>query len=273
MRIDVLTLFPEMLQGPLEASIVGRARARGLVDIRLWNLRDFTTDKHRTVDDSPYGGGAGMVLKPEPVFRAVEHIASEGPRPHVVLLDPQGPVLVQERVEELARRERLLLLCGHYEGFDERIRTLADEELSIGDYVLTGGELPALVVIDAVVRLLPGVLGHPDSARVESFSEGLLDHPHYTRPYEFRGMRVPDVLLSGDHEAIRRWRRRERLRRTLLRRPDLLARARLTDEDRRWLAELQAEGVAPDGGPAPGGGPGQAGGAGGVSFTPPEGLW
>ncbi len=216
------------------------ARERGAVEIRVVDLRDYAEGRHRVADDYPFGGGGGMVLKPEPFFRAVE--ALRGPGSHVVLLCPQGATLTQARVAELAQRPHLILLCGHYEGVDERVRThLVDEEISIGDYVLTGGELPALVVIDAVVRLLPGVLGDPAGAMRESFANGRLDYPQYTRPAEFRGLRVPEVLLSGDHAQIARWRRREALRRTAERRPDLLARAALTEEERAWLAELGLE--------------------------------
>lgn len=247
MRIDVLTLFPEMFTGPLDHSIVGRARERGILDVRLTNIRDFATDKHRQVDDAPYGGGPGMVMKPEPVFAAVEAVIARarqegaaGP-PHVILLDPQGSVFTQARAWELAEKEHLVLICGHYEGVDERVRTLADEELSIGDFILTGGELPAMVVIDAVCRLLPGAIGEAESARQESFEGFVLDHPHYTRPAEFRGMAVPEVLLGGHHEEIRRWRRKEALRRTMRRRPDLLAKAPLSEEDLRFLEELRAE--------------------------------
>lgn len=238
MRVDILTLFPEMFVGPLDHSIVGRARRRGILEVRIVNIRDFATDKHRIVDDTPYGGGPGMVMKPEPLYAAVE--AVRGADSHVILMDPQGERFTQERAWELSRKPHLVLVCGHYEGVDERVRPLMDEELSIGDYVLTGGELPAMVVLDAVCRLLPGALGEEASAREDSFQDGLLDHPHYTRPAVFRGMAVPEVLLSGHHEEIRRWRRREALRRTWLRRPDLLVTARLTDEDRRFLAEMGA---------------------------------
>lgn len=248
MRIDVLTLFPEMFSGPLDHSIVGRARERGLLDVRLTDIRDFTTDKHRQVDDAPYGGGPGMVMKPEPIFAAVEAVAGEaggsrggGRQAHVILLDPQGRRFTQSRAWELAAKEHLVLICGHYEGVDERVRSIVDEELSIGDFVLTGGELPAMIIIDAVCRLLPGAIGEADSARQDSFEGLVLDHPHYTRPADFRGMKVPDVLLSGNHEEIRRWRRKQALRRTLERRPDLLAKADLSDEDRRLLDELQAQ--------------------------------
>lgn len=241
MQIDVLTLFPEMFS-PLEHSIVGRARQRGIVNVRITDIRDFALDKHRIVDDAPYGGGPGMVMKPEPLFAALEAVA-ETDEAHVILLDPQGTPFTQRRAWQLAEKRHLVLLCGHYEGVDERVRTAVDEELSIGDYVLTGGELAALVVIDAVVRLLSGALGQARSAQEDSFEGGLLDHPHYTRPARFRDMDVPDVLLSGHHEEIRRWRRREALRRTMVRRPDLLQQAVLNEEDRRWLEELRKEGL------------------------------
>ncbi|MDR5695522.1 MAG: tRNA (guanosine(37)-N1)-methyltransferase TrmD [Armatimonadota bacterium] len=243
MRIDIVTIFPEAFT-PLELSILGRARAAGIVDIHIHNLRDFTTDRHRTVDDYPYGGGAGMVMKPEPFFAAVEAILREArtERPRIILTTPQGRLFNQAIARELASWDHLILLCGHYEGVDERVALgLATDEISIGDYVLTGGELAAMVIVDAVVRLIPGVVGEEESVRQDSFSEGLLDYPHYTRPPEFRGMRVPEVLLSGHHEAIRRWRRKEALRRTLLRRPDLLNRANLTEEDRRFLEEIRRE--------------------------------
>ena len=243
MRIDIITIFPEAF-APLDLSILGRARAAGIVDIRVHNLRDFTTDRHRTVDDYPYGGGAGMVMKPEPFFAAVEAIMREArtARPRIILTTPQGRLFTQEIANELASWDHLILLCGHYEGVDERVSEgLATDEISIGDYVLTGGELAAMVIVDAVVRLIPGVVGEEESVRQDSFSEGLLDYPQYTRPPEFRGMRVPEVLLSGHHEQIRRWRRKEALRRTLLRRPDLLRKANLTEEDQRLLEEIQRE--------------------------------
>ena len=249
MRIDVLTLFPGMFAGPFDESIVARARAAGIVDIRIHNLRDWTADRHRTVDDYPYGGGAGMVLKPEPLFGAIESLRAgalagdargaggaaaaapegagtpgtpAGPGAHVVLMTPQGDVFRQAIAAELAGLRHLVLVCGHYEGVDERVREHAvDRELSVGDYVLSGGELAAMVVVDAVVRLLPGALGSPDSAADESHSAGLLEYPQYTRPAAFRGWRVPDVLLSGHHGAIDRWRREQALARTRARRPDL----------------------------------------------------
>ncbi|MDR7483848.1 MAG: tRNA (guanosine(37)-N1)-methyltransferase TrmD [Armatimonadota bacterium] len=237
MRIDIVSIFPEALTA-LDVSILGRARERGLVEIVVWNLRDFAPDRHRQVDDVPYGGGPGMVMKPEPFFAAVDAIAPPGgDRPRILLTSPQGRRFDQRMAEELARERRLLILCGRYEGVDERVVIgLGAEEVSIGDYILTGGELAAMVIVDATVRLLPGVVGEARSVQEESFAAGLLDYPHYTRPAEFRGMRVPEVLLSGHHEQVRRWRRREQLRRTLARRPDLIAWDRLTDEDRALLA-------------------------------------
>jgi tRNA (guanine37-N1)-methyltransferase len=221
-RIDVLTLFPGMLAGPLDESMVKRARQQRLLDLRLVNIRDFALDQHRTVDDTPYGGGPGMVLKPEPLFAAVESIRTPGSR--VILLTPQGRLFRQSVAVELAQLPHLVLICGHYEGVDERVREhLVDDELSIGDYVLTGGELPALVLIDAVTRLLPGVLGASESVVEESHSGGLLEYPHYTRPANFRGWQVPDILLSGNHGAIARWRRHQALQRTRARRPELLS--------------------------------------------------
>ncbi|MGN7470267.1 tRNA (guanosine(37)-N1)-methyltransferase TrmD [Brevibacillus sp. SAFN-007a] len=241
MRIDIVTLFPEMFAGVLSSSILGKAREKKLVDFRVTNFRDFSESKHGTVDDTPYGGGGGMVLKPEPLFRAVEALAGEG-KPRVILMCPQGVPYNQKLAEELAREEHLVFICGHYEGYDERIREhLVTDEISIGDYVLTGGELAAMVVIDSVVRLQPGALGNQTSAVEDSFSTGLLEYPHYTRPAEFRGWRVPDVLLSGHHANIERWRLKESLRRTKARRPDLLAKLALTDEMKQLLAELEQE--------------------------------
>jgi tRNA (guanine37-N1)-methyltransferase len=221
MKIDVLTLFPTMFAGPLDESIVQRARKSGAVELTVRNLRDYTHDRHKTVDDRPFGGGPGMLLKPEPVFEAVEDLAGEQTR--VILLSPAGRKFDQAIARELAKVEHVLLVCGSYEGFDERIREgLAHDELSIGDYVLTNGALPAMVVIDAVTRLLPGVLGDDESSRDESFSEALLEYPHYTRPAEFRGMKVPEVLLSGNHAEIAKWRAEQARQRTKERRPDLL---------------------------------------------------
>ncbi len=245
LNFEVLTLFPGILEGPLNESILKRGREKGLLNVTLRNIRDYTEDKHKTADDSPYGGGAGMVLKPEPIFKAFEAMKTEHPGEKVltILLSPQGRVLNQERAERLSgEQRRIVLLCGHYEAIDERvIHALVDEELSIGDYVLTGGELAALVVIDAATRLLPGVLGDEESAYRDSFGDGLLDHPHYTRPAEFRGMKVPEALLSGNHAEIEKWRRRESLKATLLKRPELLETADLTDEDRKMLEELKRE--------------------------------
>ena len=227
MRIDILALFPELIAGAFEASIIRRAQDAGRVQLRLHNLRDYTTDRHRTVDAAPYGGGPGMVMRPEPWFRAVERLREHGLPGRVVLLTPQGDRLEQARVRRLAAEDRLILLCARYEGIDERVRRhLADDEISIGDYVLSGGEPAAVVLTDAVVRIQPGVLGSDQSALEESFSEPLLEYPHYTRPPEFRGWRVPSVLLSGDHGEIGRWRRAQQLQRTRERRPDLLAQSR-----------------------------------------------
>ncbi|MCD6361441.1 MAG: tRNA (guanosine(37)-N1)-methyltransferase TrmD [Armatimonadetes bacterium] len=240
MRIDVVTLFPEMISCALDYSIMARARQAGAVEVEVANPRDWATDRHRIVDDAPYGGGAGMVLKPEPLVACIEHLLA-GEQAPVILMTPQGEPLTQRIVRRLAAEPRLVVVCGHYEGVDERVRELViTEEISIGDYVLTGGELPALVLVDAVVRLLPGVLGNEQSSQDDSFSHGLLEHPHYTRPPVFRGMTVPAELTDGHHEQVRRWRRRQSLLRTLRRRPDLLARAELTDEDRELLAEAQA---------------------------------
>ncbi|GED28976.1 tRNA (guanosine(37)-N1)-methyltransferase TrmD [Brevibacillus centrosporus] len=241
MRIDILTLFPEMFAGVLSSSILGKAREKEIVDFHVTNFRDFSESKHGTVDDTPYGGGGGMVLKPEPLFRAVESMAGEK-KPRVILMCPQGVPYNQKLAEELAKEEHLVFVCGHYEGYDERIREhLVTDEISIGDYVLTGGELAAMVVIDSVVRLQPGALGNQTSAVEDSFSTGLLEYPHYTRPAEFRGWRVPDVLLSGHHANIVKWRLKESLRRTSERRPDLLKRLELTAEMKKLLAELEAE--------------------------------
>ena len=251
MRIDILTLFPGMFDGPFREGIIGRAVKAGRVEIRLHDIRQFGIGRHRIVDDTPYGGGAGMVLKPEPVVACFE--AATGltdfdvrralptpDRPRVILLTPQGRRFDQAYAQELAAQPWLVLLCGHYEGFDERIRVrLATDELSIGDYVLTGGEIPALVVTDAVARLIPGVLGGEHSLAEESHAAGLLEYPHYTRPAEFRGDAVPPILLSGHHAEVARWRRREALRRTWARRPDLLETAPLTEEDRAFLRSLE----------------------------------
>ncbi|UCC67087.1 MAG: tRNA (guanosine(37)-N1)-methyltransferase TrmD [Armatimonadota bacterium] len=245
MKIDVLTTFPEVFGPVLGASIVGRAREAGIVTIEVHDLRKWTGDRHRTTDDSPFGGGPGMVMKPEPFFEAVESLrcaAEAGCREEVVLLCPQGERFEQGTARGLAQKDHLILLCGHYEGVDERVREhLATRAISVGDYVLTGGEIPAMVVIDAVVRLLPGALGAEEGAEADSFAEGLLEHPQHTRPAEFRGWKVPEVLLSGNHEQIRRWRRKESLRRTKTVRPDLFEKAELTEEDRELLEEIEEE--------------------------------
>ncbi|ODS56115.1 MAG: tRNA (guanosine(37)-N1)-methyltransferase TrmD [Acidobacteria bacterium SCN 69-37] len=235
MIADVITIFPDLVESALAAGVVGRARERGVVDLRVRDLRAFTDDRHRTVDDVPYGGGPGMVMKPEPIWRAVEAITAErGPASAVVLMSPQGRTLTHAMADAMSRLDRLVVICGRYEGVDERVtETLVTHEVSIGDYVLTGGELPALVLLDAVTRLVPGVVGDAGSVEIDSFVRGLLDHPHYTRPAEFRGLKVPEVLLSGNHAAIDSWRREQRIRRTCERRPELMAQADLTDEERR----------------------------------------
>ncbi len=254
MRIDILTLFPDMVKGPLKESILKRAQEKGMVKINILDIRSFTHDKHRTADDAPYGGGAGMVLKPEPIFEAVESIKSKIKNPRrtslrgkqkskvkIILLTPQGKRFDQRMAKELAKEKRLVFICGHYEGVDERVKRIVTDEISIGDYVLTGGELASLVVIDALVRLIPGVLGKEESIVCDSFYSGLLDYPHYTRPEEYRGMRAPKILLSGDHKKVARWRRKEALRRTLERRPDLLKEIKLSNEDKRLLREIKGE--------------------------------
>ncbi len=245
MRIDVVTIFPAMFGAPLAEGVVARAIARGIVDLRVRDLRDFTTDRHRTVDDVPFGGGPGMVLKPEPMFAAVDRIREERGEPSaIVLTSPDGERLTHEGVRRLSGLEHVVLLCGRYEGVDERVRAhLATEEISIGDYVLSGGELPALVILDAVARMLPGVVGDDASVSGDSFARGLLDFPQFTRPAEFRGYSVPPVLLSGHHREIERWRRREAIARTLSRRPDLLKdrRAPLAPEDAALVKELVSE--------------------------------
>lgn len=239
MRVDVLTLFPEMFTGFFTSSILGKAQEKGIVTLNTVNFREFSGNKHGTVDDYPYGGGGGMVLKPEPIFAAVEHLLSERKEmkpPRIVLMDPQGETFHQKKAEEFAREDHLILICGHYEGFDERIREhLVTDEISIGDYVLTGGEIAACAVVDSVVRLLPGVLGNEQSPVTDSFSTGLLEYPQYTRPPEFRGWKVPDVLLSGHHGNIAKWRREQSLYRTWKRRPDLLKDAELTDQEQRLI--------------------------------------
>jgi tRNA (guanine37-N1)-methyltransferase len=242
-RFDIVTIFPRMVEAGIAEGVISRGLERGLLDVKIHDLRDFTTDRHRSVDDVPYGGGPGMVMKPEPLLRAVEHVrATRGVADTVVLLTPQGRPFTQVEAERLGRLGHVVLLCGRYEGMDERVRELvATEELSIGDYVLSGGELAALVVVDAVSRLVPGVVGDEQSVAEDSFSRGLLDYPHYTRPAEVAGRRVPDVLLSGHHAEVRRWRRKAALARTLARRPELLERARLDEEERALLDEIKKE--------------------------------
>ena len=246
MQFEVFTLLPEVFPPYLESSILQRARQRGLIDVRVHDIRAHARDKHHTTDDTPYGGGGGMVMKPEPVFEAVEsvlgpRIASQPVTVPVILLTPQGRVFTQGMAEELSQYERVALLCGRYEGVDERIREhLITDEISIGDYVLTGGELPALIIIDAVSRLLPGVLGDPTGAEDDSHSMGMLEYPHYTRPPEFRGWKVPDVLLSGDHGKIEKWRREQALIRTLVRRPDILEKAELSEEDKKFVEKTKS---------------------------------
>lgn len=245
MRIDIITLFPEMFQGPFDSSIIKRAREQGQVQVNLVNLRDYSRQKHRQVDDYPYGGGTGMLLKPEPVFEAVEALRS-GPKKQgrVVLLCPQGELYNQEKARDLSREEHLILICGHYEGIDQRVKDeLADEEISIGDYVLTGGEIPAMVLADSVIRLLPGVLSSAESVEEDSFYNNLLEYPQYTRPEVFRELRVPEILLSGDHEKIRLWRRRQSLLKTLQKRPDLLQKARLNREDKKILEKIFTDSI------------------------------
>jgi tRNA (guanine37-N1)-methyltransferase len=242
MQIDVITLFPELFDAPLRASVIGRAVENGVISVAVHDLREHGLGRHRSVDDYPYGGGAGMVIRPEPLFAAVEPLRDQGAV--VILLDPTGERLTDALARELSAMPHLALVCGRYEGIDERARSMADREVSIGDYVLTGGELPALVLLDAVARLVPGVI-EPASHEDDSFATGLLEYPQYTRPEEFRGMRVPEILLSGNHGEVDRWRRREALRRTLGRRPDLLEDAPLTDSDRVELEELQRGSDAP----------------------------
>lgn len=243
MEISIFTIFPEMFEGPLHTSILKKAQDKQLISFKLVDFRSYSPSKHKNVDDSPFGGGAGMVLMPEPIFLAVEDVVGDPAQypGKILLMSPQGQPFTQELAGQLALEEKLTFICGHYEGFDERIRGLAHMEISLGDYVLTGGELPAMVIIDAVSRLLPGVLGEEESVYSDSFYNGLLEHPHYTRPREFRGHNVPEVLISGNHEKIRIWRRKESLRRTKTRRPELLERIELSKEDRKLLAEISAE--------------------------------
>ncbi|WP_050181475.1 tRNA (guanosine(37)-N1)-methyltransferase TrmD [Domibacillus robiginosus] len=243
MKIDVLTLFPEMFEGVFSSSIMKKAADKNKASFRAVNFRDYAEGKHKVVDDYPYGGGAGMVLKPQPLFDAVEALTGEAEgTPRIILMCPQGERYTQKKAEELSKEAHLIFLCGHYEGYDERVRRhLVTDEISIGDYVLTGGELGAMVVADSVVRLLPGVLGNEQSAVQDSFSSGRLEHPHYTRPADFRGMKVPEVLLSGNHKHIDEWREEQSLRRTWERRPDLLALMDLTDQDKKKIKLWESE--------------------------------
>ena len=242
LRFDVFTLFPEVFTPYLETSILQRAQGSHLVEVQLYNIRDWTTDRHHVCDDMPYGGGGGMVMKPEPIFTAVEAVLGAPPKCPIILLSPQGRVFTQAIAEELSQQPHLALLCGRYEGIDERVREhLVTDEISIGDYVLSGGELPALVLIDAITRLLPGALGDPEGAWDDSHATGLLEYPQYTRPPEFRSWRVPDILLSGDHGRIATWRRQQALLRTRQRRPDLLEKADLSDKDRDFLMSLELQ--------------------------------
>ncbi len=246
MTVDILTLFPEMFKATMTESILGRAQENGLLKVRVHNIRDFTHDKHNVVDDYPFGGGQGMVMKPEPVVEALEHVLSlepdeTGGNIRVVLTSPAGVQLTQDLVKDLAESEHMVIICGHYEGIDERVTNFVTDEISIGDYVLTGGELPAMVIVDSVARMIPGVLGDSESAVFDSFFSSILDYPHYTRPREWRGMSVPEVLVSGDHKKIDEYRRKEALRRTKLRRPDLLENLELTKRDLKLLDEIERD--------------------------------
>jgi len=240
MLITIVTIFPDMVEVVKKYGVVAKAVENGLVEIRVENLRDYTTDRHRTVDDYPYGGGTGMVMKPEPFFRFYESYVERYGKPYVILTSPQGRTFNYEIAEELSKKDNIVILCGRYEGIDERVMEIVDDEISIGDYILTGGELPAMVITDAVVRLVPGVV-EKESVERESFHQGLLDHPVYTRPYEFRGKRVPDVLLSGDHERIEIWRRKESIKKTIMKRPDLFVKKQLDEVDKLAIIELFKE--------------------------------
>ncbi|WP_054657240.1 tRNA (guanosine(37)-N1)-methyltransferase TrmD [Apilactobacillus ozensis] len=246
MKIDVLSLFPDMFKGPLGDSIVGKAVDKGLLDINITNFRDFSTNKHNNVDDYPFGGGAGMLLQPQPIFDALSHVEQKAAeqgigRGKVILLDPAGKTFNQSEAEKLSKEDHLTFICGHYEGYDERIKELVTDEYSLGDFVLTGGELPAMVMIDSTVRLLSGVLGNKESAPGDSYSSGLLEYPQYTRPADFRGRKVPDVLISGNHQKIDLWRQKEALRKTYIRRPDLINHDRLTSTQKHLLADVRIE--------------------------------
>ncbi len=241
MRIDILTLFPEMCLRVLSESIIGRARENGFVEINCRNIRDYTLDKHNRVDDSPYGGGTGMIMQTQPIYDCFQSLCDEiGTRPHLIYMSPQGKTLTQEKVKELAKMDNFAILCGHYEGVDERIiQEIVDEEISIGDYVITGGELPALILADAVSRMLPGVLANEDAYTLESHYSGLLEYPQYTRPYKWHGMTVPDVLTSGHHANIQKWQREQSLKKTLERRPDLLKNTELSKKDKAFLESIK----------------------------------
>ncbi|MFC6294010.1 tRNA (guanosine(37)-N1)-methyltransferase TrmD [Lactiplantibacillus daoliensis] len=242
MRIDILSLFPHMFDGPLHESMIGNAVENDLIEVGVTDFRDYTTDKHNHVDDYPYGGGAGMLLQPQPIFDALADVQTKHPsKGRVILLDPAGYQFNQTVAEDFAKEDHLTFICGHYEGYDERIRSLVTDEVSLGDYVLTGGELGAMVMIDATVRLIPGVLGNSESAPGDSFSSGLLEYPQYTRPADFRGMKVPDILLSGDHGKIDDWRLEQALKRTYERRPDMLKQLKLSGKARQMLADIQAD--------------------------------
>jgi tRNA (guanine37-N1)-methyltransferase len=243
MHFHLLTIFPEFFTSPLSVSLVKKAQDKGILSCTVHNLREYAAGVHKATDDTPYGGGQGMVMKPEPIVKALETICAQLSQPWRILLSPQGTLLSQKKVAELATKEALVLICGRYEGVDERVSAFIDEEISIGDYILSGGEVASLVIIDAVARLVPGVVGRRESTEEESFSEGLLEYPYYTRPEDFRGMRVPEMLLSGNHAEIARWRRRQALLRTCERRPDLLAQAHLTDEEKRWIREMESSRV------------------------------
>jgi tRNA (guanine37-N1)-methyltransferase len=245
MKFDILTLFPGMFSGPFDESIIRRAREKQLIDINIHNIRDWATDRHQTTDDAPYGGGAGMVMKVEPLTACIESVKALHPASTVLLTSPRGRRLTHQVATELAGREGLIIVCGRYEGIDERVRDLCiQDDISIGDVVLSGGEIAAMAIVDAVTRLIPEALGNQESAEGDSFCDGLLEYPHYTRPPEFRGLDVPEVLLSGNHELIRKWRRRESLRSTIALRPDLMADLVLTKEDRKFLVELEREDAA-----------------------------
>lgn len=243
MKIDVVTLFPEMFDGPLNHSIMKRAIDKNLLEVHKVNFRRFGNGKHQHVDDTPYGGGAGMLLKPEPIFQSIEEIEKREPltTKRIILMDPAGKPFDQSMAEEFSKEEHLVFICGHYEGYDERIRSLVTDEVSLGDYVLTGGELASMVMMDAAVRLIPGVLGNEVSAETDSHSSGLLEHPHYTRPAEYKGMGVPQVLMNGNHKLIEEWRHKESLKRTYQRRPDMLEKRTLTDQEKQWIEEWNKE--------------------------------